>query len=116
MSVSSKKCSEEFLKASGQFKLGALITEAAHPGTAGLSDVAKDDIPAALKLLFDVDEGVVTKFREFVQSGRATEMAAAVLAAVKNGLKPSGTPGLVWGIKFVADDLQPLSGDDRRKT
>jgi Cu/Ag efflux pump CusA len=51
MSASSQKRSEEFLKISGQFKLGALVTESSHPVTANLSDVAKTDIAAALGLL-----------------------------------------------------------------
>jgi N-acetylmuramic acid 6-phosphate etherase len=85
VSEGSKKRSGEFLKASGQFKLGALVTESSHPATANLSEAAKQDIAAALKLLFDVDDDVVKKFREFVESGRAGEIAAAVLSTIKNG-------------------------------
>jgi N-acetylmuramic acid 6-phosphate etherase len=85
MSASSQKRSEEFLKISGQFKLGSLVTEASHPVTAKLSDVAKNDIAAALDLLFQVDADVVKKFREFAESGRAGEIAATVLSAITNG-------------------------------
>jgi N-acetylmuramic acid 6-phosphate etherase len=85
VSITSKKHSEEFLKIAGQFKLGALVTESSHPVTVNLSEVAKQDIAAALKLLFDVDNDVVKKFREFVESGRAEQIAATVLAAVGNG-------------------------------
>jgi N-acetylmuramic acid 6-phosphate etherase len=85
MSENSRQRSEQFLKISGQFKLGALVTEGSHPATTGLSDVAKHDISAALKLLFDADADVVNKFREFVESGRAEKIAAAVLAAINNG-------------------------------
>jgi N-acetylmuramic acid 6-phosphate etherase len=85
MSGSSKKRSEDFLKISGQFKLGSLVTEASHPVTANLSDVAKQDVAAALKLLFDVDDDVVKKFREFVESGRAAEIKETVLRSLKNG-------------------------------
>jgi N-acetylmuramic acid 6-phosphate etherase len=85
MSDSSQKRSEEFLKISGQFKLGALVTESSHPVTANLSEVAKGDIAAALKLLFDVDEDVLKKFSEFVESGRAGEIKDTVLRALKNG-------------------------------
>jgi N-acetylmuramic acid 6-phosphate etherase len=85
MSETSQLRSEEFLRISGQFKLGALVTEASHPVTANLSDVAKRDVPGALKLLFDTDDDVVRKFREFVESGRAEQIAATVLATVKNG-------------------------------
>src|ERR1035437_4844072 len=85
MSSSSQTKSEGFLKISSQFKLGALVTEAAHPVTANLSEVAKGDIASALDLLFQADEDVVKKFREFVQSAPPENIAARVLAAVKNG-------------------------------
>ncbi len=73
------------MKISGQFKLGALVTESSHPVTADLSQVAKQDIAAALKLLFDVDDDVVRKFREFVESGRAGEIKETILHSLKNG-------------------------------
>ena len=85
MSDSSRLRSEEFLKIAGQFKLGALVTESSHPVTANLSEVAKQDIAAALKLLFEVDDDVVRKFREFVGSGRADQIKESVLRVVKNG-------------------------------
>jgi N-acetylmuramic acid 6-phosphate etherase len=85
MSEYSQRRAEEFLKISGQFKLGTLTTESSHPATASLSEVAKRDIAAALKLLFDVDDDVIRKYREFVESGRAAQIADAVLAALANG-------------------------------
>ncbi len=85
MNSSSQARSEEFLKISGQFKLGALVTESSHPITANLSEVAKQDIAAALKLLFDVDDDVLRKFREFVESGRAGKIKETVLRSLKNG-------------------------------
>src|ERR1022692_3716240 len=83
----SRERSNEFLKISGQFKLGALVTETSHPITANLSDVAKRDIAQALDLLFHVDNDVVVKFREFAESGRAGEIKKAVLRSLKNGGK-----------------------------
>ena len=85
MSIASKKRSEEFLKISGQFKLGALVTESSHPVTANLSEVAKTDIAAALGLLFQADGDVVNKFREFAASGRAEKIAAVILDSIKSG-------------------------------
>ena len=85
MSASSQKRSEEFLKISSQFQLGALVTESSHPVTAHLSEVAKGDIAAALKLLFEVDADVVKTFREFVATGRAEEIKETILQALKNG-------------------------------
>jgi N-acetylmuramic acid 6-phosphate etherase len=85
VSESSRKRAEEFLKISGQFKLGALVTEASHPVTANLSEVAKQDIAAALKLLIDVDADVISKYREFAKSGRAGEIKETILRSLKNG-------------------------------
>ena len=76
--------SDEFLKISGQFKLGTLVTEASHPVTASLSDVARQDIVAALKLLFEVDADVLRKYREFVASGRAEKIKAALVQVLEN--------------------------------
>jgi N-acetylmuramic acid 6-phosphate etherase len=85
MSAASNQRSEEFLKISGQFKLGALVTESSHPITAHLSEVAKQDIAKALDLLFQVDGDVLNKYREFVESGRGGQIQATVLEALKQG-------------------------------
>ena len=85
MSRTSDQRSEAFLKISDQFKLGALVTEASHPVTAQLSELARKSIPAALDLLFQVDSDVVSKYREFVQSRRAEAICAHVLQALRNG-------------------------------
>jgi N-acetylmuramic acid 6-phosphate etherase len=87
MSETSKKRAEEFLKIADQFKLGTLTTESSHPVTANLSETARKDIAAGLKLLFDVDDDVVRKYREFVESGRAAEIKNTVLSALNNGGK-----------------------------
>jgi N-acetylmuramic acid 6-phosphate etherase len=85
MNQTAEQRSAEFLQISGQFKLGSLTTEASHPVTANLSDVARADIAAALKLLFEVDADVVLKFREFVESGRAECFKTEVLRALGQG-------------------------------
>lgn len=85
MSENSRRRSEEFLKISGQFQLGALVTESSHPVTAQLSEVAQADVAAALGLLFQADGDVVETFRKFVASGRAEPIAGTVLAAVRHG-------------------------------
>jgi N-acetylmuramic acid 6-phosphate etherase len=82
---SARQRSDEFLKISGQFKLGALVTESSHPVTANLRDVAKREISQALDLLFQVDNDVIAKYREFAGSGRAGEIKEVVLRSLKNG-------------------------------
>src|SRR5579859_4883116 len=85
MSDASNKRSDDFLQISEQFQLGSLTTEGSHLTTAWLSDVAQTDLPQALKLLFDVDQDVIRAFRDFVESGRAPEIAGTVLASLKRG-------------------------------
>jgi N-acetylmuramic acid 6-phosphate etherase len=85
MSASSRQKSQEFLKVSHQFQLGALVTESSHPFTAQLSETAQRDIAAALNLLFDVDADVLRKYREFVESGRAVAIKDSVLTSIKSG-------------------------------
>jgi N-acetylmuramic acid 6-phosphate etherase len=85
MSESSNKRSEEFLKISSQFKLGSLVTESSHPVTANLSEVAKKDTTAALKLLFEADGDVVKTFRAFVESGKAQGIKESILRSLNNG-------------------------------
>ena len=87
MSETSKKRAEEFLRISDQFKLGALTTESSHPVTANLSDVARKDIAAGLKQLFDVDDDVVQKYSEFATSGRARKIADTLTEKLEGGGK-----------------------------
>lgn len=87
MSTTSDQRSAEFLKIADQFKLGSLVTESSHAVTANLSEVAKGDTAAGLRLLFDVDDDVVRKYEEVVNSGRLPEMAAEVTRAVRAGGK-----------------------------
>ncbi len=87
MSENSQKRSEDFLTISEQFKLGALTTESSHPITAELSQTAKRDVSAALKLLFDVDGDVIRTYREFVDSGRAEGICDTLVRALKQGGK-----------------------------
>lgn len=85
MSQGSQARSVEFLKISSQFKLGALVTESSHPVTAGLSEVARRDTAAALKLLLEVDDDVVRKFGEFVDSGRAETIKESIVKSLRSG-------------------------------
>jgi len=85
MSTSSDQRSAEFLKIADQFKLGALLTESSHPVTANLSEVAKHDTAAGLRLLFDVDDDVLRKYEELVASSRLQTIGAEVAKTVRAG-------------------------------
>lgn len=75
------------MRIADQFKLGVLTTESSHPVTANLSEVARQDTAAGLKLLFEVDADVVRKYREFAESGRVRQIADTLRDALKNGGK-----------------------------
>src|SRR6185295_7430131 len=87
MSQTSDQRSADFLRISDQFKLGALTTESSHPVTANLSEVARNDIAAGLKQLFDVDDDVVRKYGEIVTSGCLRRIADTLRDRLKNGGK-----------------------------
>src|ERR1700674_2626729 len=87
MSDAAHKRSEDFLRISEQFQLGGLTTESSHPVTANLSETAKHNIASALGLLFEVDDDVVRKYREFAESDRATSIKGTLLRSLKNGGK-----------------------------
>ena len=85
MSATSHQRAEDFLKIAGQFKLGALVTESSHPVTAHLSAAAQARTAAGLDLLFQADEDVLNKYREFAGSGRAAAIRDELLACVRRG-------------------------------
>jgi len=85
MSEASNQRSDEFLKIADQFKLGTLTTESSHPVTTNLSEVAKGDIAAGLRLLLEVDDDVVSKYREFAQSNRPRQIADTLRQALRGG-------------------------------
>jgi N-acetylmuramic acid 6-phosphate etherase len=87
MSSHSDQRSEEFLKISDQFKLGALVTESSHPVTANLSDTARQDAAAGCRMLFEVDEDVLATYRSFAVSGRAAVMQRDITRALRAGGK-----------------------------
>lgn len=75
---------KRFLAEAPQFKLGMLPTEARHPKTTRLSQLAQDDPPAAIKILNEIDidvvkvvanhiseiDGLARTIRETLSSGR----------------------------------------------
>lgn len=85
MSQDSERRAQEFLQISDQFKLGALTTEASHPVTAQLSEVARIDVAGALDLLFDVDEDVLRRYARWVESGEADTLQAQLCRALRAG-------------------------------
>lgn len=66
MSKESHLKAENFLAISSQYKLGALDTEASHPDTGNLSDLAVNKLPDAIKALKGLDINTLTVLAEKV--------------------------------------------------
>lgn len=76
---------EQFLEIAGDFRLGDLVTEAAHPRSATLSETARQDAAAGLAMLFDVDRDVVSTYGAWSRGDQPGRLAASVLAALQAG-------------------------------
>lgn len=75
----------EFLKTTGDFRLGDLVTEQPHPRSIDLSRIARHDTASGLAVLFDVDRDVVATYAAWARSDQPARLSAAVLEALRNG-------------------------------
>ncbi len=75
----------EFLKIAHEFKLGHLQTESFHPKTANLSALVKRDVPAALRLLQEVDGDALSRMRD--RGPLLWELAAEIRDTLTRGHK-----------------------------
>jgi len=74
---------DEFLTLAADYQLGSLDTEAFHPLTANLSQLAQDDLPAALRALQAVD--LIALERLQPKTPAIAELARAVAATFAAG-------------------------------
>jgi N-acetylmuramic acid 6-phosphate etherase len=82
---SARERAEEYLRNAGEFHLGPLVTEAAHPRSGELSAVAGDDVAAGLAVLFDVDRDVVEAYDRWSRSGQPERLRDLTLASLGRG-------------------------------
>src|SRR5512134_486198 len=82
---SPRERADSFLRDAGQFRLGPLLTEAAHPRSAELSQVARRDPVEGLAVLFDVDRDVIETYDRWSRSGQPEALRDAVLEALDRG-------------------------------
>lgn len=74
---------EEFLRVASQFQLGTLPTEQRHPRTYELADLSRQDIPAALRILKDIDLGVLAAVD--ARAARLEQLEAAIRDTLRAG-------------------------------
>jgi len=68
------KRAEEFLSREQAFRLGELLTESSHPKTKALSQTAKEELPAAIKLLQSVDDDIPPVMEKVIQQDSFHEL------------------------------------------
>jgi N-acetylmuramic acid 6-phosphate etherase len=83
MSSEARRKAEEFLEVAAQFQLGALPTEQRHPLTYELADLARNDIPAALDILKQIDVGVIAEV--MAKEKELQRLESAIRDTLKSG-------------------------------
>jgi N-acetylmuramic acid 6-phosphate etherase len=78
------KRAEEFLSREHEFRLGELLTESSHPKTKTVSQTAKDDLPAAIRLLQSVDDDIPPAMEKVLRQDLFQELIEAFIEAMKN--------------------------------
>ena len=78
------KRAEEFLSREQAFRLGELLTESSHPKTKTLSQTAKDDLPAAIRLLQSVDDDIPPAMEKVLQQDSFQELIESFIKAMRN--------------------------------
>jgi N-acetylmuramic acid 6-phosphate etherase len=85
MPRSPRERAEEFLKTTGDFRLGDLVTEQPHPRSSELGRIARQDTAAGLGVLFDVDCDVVATYATWARSDQPLHLSRAVREALADG-------------------------------
>ena len=83
--LTARERAERFLRIAGDFRLGDLLTEAAHPRSAELSQVARESAADGLAILFDVDRDVVAAYDAWSRSAQPARLAGEVLETLRRG-------------------------------
>lgn len=87
MATTAPERATAFLRDATEFRLGSLLTEAAHPRSADLSRVARRDAAAGLAVLFDVDRDVLEAYRRWAEGPDPCELRDAVVRTIARGGK-----------------------------
>lgn len=88
----------DYVQNKTQFQLHTLLTEQRHPKTWNLSERIKTDIPAAIHMLFSVDEDIVKRLEELAASPQellrlSSEIKKTILSGRKIYIYGCGATG-----------------------
>lgn len=105
-----------FLRISGEFHLGDLVTEASHPRSTTLSDIARRNTAEGLAVFFDVDRDVVGAYGAWSRSGQPARLADAVLETLRGGGRVFFTGcGATGRLSIQLDSIWRRFWQDRRR-
>ena len=76
---------KKFLSEEQAFRLGDLLTESFHPNTQGLSQIAQDDLVAAIRMLQSVDWEIAPAMEKVFGQDAFAEFVAAFIRAMDSG-------------------------------
>ena len=76
---------KKFLTAEQAFRLGELLTESFHPKTRQLSQIAQDDLKAAIRMLQSVDWEIPPAMEKVFGQDAFAKLVAAFIRAMDNG-------------------------------
>ena len=112
---SPRERAESFLRDAVQFRLGALVTEASHPRSTELSQVARQDAAAGLAVLFDVDRDVIDAYDRWSASGQPEALRDDLVAALEGGGRVFFTGcGATGRLSIQLDSIWRAFWQDRR--
>ncbi|MGE0763865.1 MAG: hypothetical protein AB7N80_11355 [Bdellovibrionales bacterium] len=105
---------EEFLKSASLYHLGKLPTESSHPQTRHLSDLLKNDLPQASRLLQTIDVQALMKFQSYIPSLQPMAMAIKETLAAGRRVFLCGcgaTGRLSLSLEYLWRQSQPARAD-----
>jgi N-acetylmuramic acid 6-phosphate etherase len=79
------KKAEEFITREGAFRLGELLTEAFHPKTRTLSQIAAVDLPTAIRMLQSVDDEIPPAMEKVLKQDSFDRLVDAFGEALSSG-------------------------------
>ncbi len=85
--MNTHKKATHFLKEEHAYRLGMLQTESSHPKTVTLGETANHNIPAAVKMLFDVDSDIQPVAEDIFASKTLSLLVTAMQKTISNGNK-----------------------------
>jgi len=110
-----RAAAQDFLKIAGDFNLGELVTESAHPRSADLSHIARISAADGLETLFDVDRDVVATYDDWSRSAQPARLAQAATDALQAGRRLFFTGcGATGRLSIQLDALWRRFWQDRR--